>query len=80
MIFSLPDGLPSERFEQRGPSEVWICDELSGDVEKGRADLLRRAPDTGLQPHLCRPDDAARPADPADLPGREVVSCSGSGL
>ncbi|MCX5261348.1 DUF4253 domain-containing protein [Streptomyces canus] len=65
MVFSLPEGLPSGRFEQRGPSEVWICDELPDDVETVWADLLRRAPVTGLQPHLCWPDDPARPADPA---------------
>ncbi|WP_405472944.1 DUF4253 domain-containing protein [Streptomyces canus] len=65
MVFSLPDGLPSGRFEQRGPSEVWICDELPDDVGKVWAELLGRAPVTGLQPHLCWPDDPARPADPA---------------
>ncbi|WP_406176953.1 DUF4253 domain-containing protein [Streptomyces canus] len=65
MVFSLPDGLPSGRFEQRGSSEVWICDELPDDVEKVWVDLLRQAPVTGLQPHLCWPGDPARPTNPA---------------
>ncbi|MFE3030289.1 DUF4253 domain-containing protein [Streptomyces canus] len=65
MVFSLPVGLPSGRFEVRGPAELWICDELPDNMEKLWADLLRQAPVTGLQPHLCRPNDPARPADPA---------------
>ncbi|MDQ1070401.1 DUF4253 domain-containing protein [Streptomyces canus] len=65
MVFSLPDGLPSGRFEQRGPSEVWFSDGLPDDAEELWADLLRQAAVTGLYPHLCWPKDPPRPADPA---------------
>ncbi|MFK4105496.1 hypothetical protein ACI2L1_36640 [Streptomyces sp. NPDC019531] len=65
MVFSLPGGLPPGRFEQRGPTEIWLCDELPDDGEELWADLLRQAAVTGLHTHLCRPDDAGRPADPA---------------
>lgn len=65
MVFSLPAGLPPGRFERRGPVEVWICEELPDGIAELWADLLRRAPATGLHPHLCWPDDPARPRDPA---------------
>ncbi|MFF0094409.1 DUF4253 domain-containing protein [Streptomyces canus] len=65
MVFSLPDGLPSGRFERRGPTEVWLCDELPDSVEELWAGLLRQASVTGLYPHLCRPDDHGRPENPA---------------
>ncbi|MET7732328.1 DUF4253 domain-containing protein [Streptomyces sp. NPDC005402] len=65
MVFSLPHGLPTGRFERRGPTEIWVSDELPDDMEELWADLLRQAAVTGLHPHLCWPDDSSRPADPA---------------
>lgn len=75
MVFSLPAGLPSGRFEPRGSTEVWFSDELPDDVEELWADLLRQAAVTGLQPHLCRPERRGRPMDPgaADAVDLEVV-------
>lgn len=63
--FRCPTGCPRGGSSNGVRRRVWICDELPDDVEKVWAELLRRAPVTGLQPHLCWPDDPARPADPA---------------
>ena len=65
MVFHLPAGLTSGRFERRGSSEIWICDELPDKLEELWADLLQQAPVTGLQPHLCWPGDHGRPEAPA---------------
>ncbi|MEU9172354.1 DUF4253 domain-containing protein [Streptomyces sp. NPDC048420] len=65
MVFSLPDGLPPGRFERRGPTEVWLSDELPDQVGELWADLLGKAAVTGLYPHLCWPEDPSRPTDPA---------------
>lgn len=61
MVFHLPAGLTSGRFERRGSTEIWISDELPDALEELWVDLLRQAPVTGLQPHLCWPGDHGRP-------------------
>ncbi|MFC8677230.1 hypothetical protein ACFUEN_31630 [Streptomyces griseorubiginosus] len=66
MVFHLPAGLTSGRFERRGSSEIWISDELPDKLEELWADLLQQAPVTGLQPHLCWSGDHGRPEAPAD--------------
>ncbi|NEB02067.1 DUF4253 domain-containing protein [Streptomyces sp. SID13726] len=64
MVFSLPDGLPSGRFERWGSVEVWVSGELPDDVDELWVRLLGRAGVTGLYPHLCRPGSPVRPVDP----------------
>ncbi|MEU6350910.1 DUF4253 domain-containing protein [Streptomyces sp. NPDC047072] len=77
MTFSLPRELrlPSGRFERRGPTEIWLADELPDDIEELWVELLRRAPDTGLYPHLCWPGDHGAPegAEAADAVDLEKV-------
>lgn len=61
MVFHLPAGLTSGRFERRGSAEVWFSDELPDGLEELWVDLLRQAPVTGLQPHLCWQGDHGTP-------------------
>lgn len=72
MTFSLPAGLPSGHFARRGPTEIWLADELPDGLEELWVRLLRRAPAGGLYPHLCWPGDHVTPggtaaADAVDL-------------
>ncbi|MGW3120186.1 hypothetical protein ACWDBW_24085 [Streptomyces sp. NPDC001107] len=57
MVFPLPDGLPSGRFESRGAVEVWVSEELPDDIVELWPRLMKSAEATGMYPHLCWPDD-----------------------
>ena len=57
MVFPLPDGLPSGRFESRGAVDVWVSEELPDDIVELWPRLMKSAEATGVYPHLCRPDD-----------------------
>ncbi|RPF33687.1 uncharacterized protein DUF4253 [Streptomyces sp. TLI_185] len=57
MVFPLPDGLPSGRFESRGAVDVWVSEELPDDIVELWPRLMESAAETGVQPHLCWPGD-----------------------